>query len=108
MAIQIAFKYGGDNIFVIIEGNVLMFLDANNNITTLDGLKISRSGVIEEFPDLKDDEDWKKKGLERLKQHIKKFDTETKKMMYIKDELNKYGYEALYFCKAGFRPKNFK
>ena len=107
MAIKGAFKYANDVVFVIIDGNNLMFLDSMGTITTLDGLKIDKNGVIKEFPDLKDDDDWKKKGIQRLKEHMKKFDSEYKKMIYIKDELIKFGNEPLYYQKAGFRPREF-
>ena len=108
MAIKGTFKYANEVVDVIVTGNNLMFLDSSGTITTVDGLKISKDGVLKEFPDLKDDEEWKKKGLQRLKEHIKSFDTETKTMKYIKEELIKFGYEALYYTRAGFRSKRFE
>jgi len=108
MAIRGTFKYANENITVIIDGNNLMFLDSSGTITTLEGLRIDKTGVIKEFPDLKDDEEWKQKGLNRLKEHIKKMNTEMEILKYIKTELNKFGYEELYYQRAGFRPRKFE
>jgi len=107
MTIKGTFQLASDNVDVIIDGNNIMFMQ-DGVITTLDGLRISKSGVVKEFPDLENDEEWKKKGLERLKEHIKTFDTQDKKLDYVKKELIKFGYTALYFQKAGFRPQRFQ
>jgi len=102
------FQFGQDIIEVVIDGNNIMFMDVSNGmITTPEGLRISKSGVSKEFPDLKDDEEWKKKAIERLKEHIKTFDTADKKLNYIKNELVKYGYTPLFKQLAGWRPKKF-
>lgn len=106
--IQGTFKLAQDLVQVVVKGNELLFYDvASGQITTIAGLKFDLNGVIKEFPDLKDDEDWKKKAIERLKEHIKKFETEKEKMYYVKSELEKFGYESLYYQIAGFRPVNF-
>lgn len=102
------FQFGQDIIECVIDGNNLMFMDVSTGmITTPEGLRISRDGVNKEFPDLKNDDDWKKKTIERLKEHIKKFDTNDKKLNYIKKELTKYGYTPLFKQRAGFRPNKF-
>jgi len=103
------FKIGGDVVEVIVDTNNIMFRDAGSGTTTtIHGLKLDKSGVIKEHPDLKDDEDWKKKAIERLKKHIKKFRTEIQKVNYIRGELEKFGYTPLFFQRAGHRPKRFK
>lgn len=107
--IRATFRLASEILNVVIKGNDIILLDSNNTMTTLDGLKFSYEGVIKEFPDLKDKDEWRKEALGRLKEHIKTFKTEKEKLYYIKDELTNFcGYEALYIQKAGFRPERFK
>lgn len=107
--IKLTLRLGGENQEVIIRGNELLFFDIPSGaITTLEGLKLDKSGALKEFPDLKDDDDWKKKTIERLKEKMKGFKTERKKMDYVKEELIKFGYEPLYYQRAGHRHKQFK
>ena len=106
--IQGTFKLASDLVQVVIRGNELLFYDiSSGTITTIEGLKLDLTGVIKEFPDLKDDEDWKKKAIERLKEYMKQFGKEIDKLNYVKLELTKWGWEALYFQRAGFRPQKF-
>lgn len=94
---------------VIIDGENIMFNDvATNTMTTIDGLKLSKQGVFQEFPDLKEDKDWKKKAIERFKDHVKGLQTMDDRIEYVKEELMKHGYEGLYKQRAGFRPRKFK
>ena len=108
MSTRIAMQFGGDVINILINGNNLMFTDLGGVVTTIEGLRIVKSGVIKEFPDLENNEEWKKIAIERLKEHIKKFRTEHNKIIYVKDELTKYGYEPLFIQKAGWRPQKIK
>ena len=102
------FQLGGDQIESIVDKENIMFRDTSSGTTTtVHGLRLSKSGVIKEHPDLKDDEDWRKKALDRLKEHVKKIKTEDKKMNYIKDELSKHGYTPLFKQRAGWRPQKF-
>ena len=103
------FRLGGDVIEIILQGGDIQIFDVSSGIiTTLEGLKISKEGVIKEFPDLKDNEEWKKIGLQRLKEHIKSFNYLDDKLNYIKEELEKHGYESLYKQRVGHRPQKFK
>ncbi len=85
-----------------------MFADTSGQITTVEGLKLNYDGVIKEHPDLKDNDEWRKEATKRLKKHLKSIEGETKKMYYVKDELTKHGYDALFFQRAGHRPTKFK
>ncbi len=102
------FRIGGNLMEVIIRENELLFLDSSGQITSIEGLKLNQAGVIKEFPDLKGDSEWRKKSIERLKNHIKNLETEDKKIEYIRKELEKYGYTPLIKQRAGHRPKKFK
>ena len=92
---------------VVIKGNELYF-SQNGVITSIEGLRLSQKGVVKEFPDLEGKEEWKKEAINRFKEHMKKLETEEKKMNYIKEELTKQGYTALFYQKAGHRPQKFK
>ncbi len=93
---------------VVVKENELMFQDIGTGmITSINGIRFSKAGVLKEFPDLKNDPDWKTKAIDRLKEHMKKKQTEMEKMLYVKEELNKFGYEALFYQRAGHRQKKF-
>ena len=102
------FRLAGDIQEVIVDGNNLMFYDSSGTITTIEGLRLSQSGVFKEFPDLIGDEDWRKKSMERLKKHMKEMNNEKEKMNYVKEELVKFGYTPLFLQVAGFRQTKFK
>ena len=108
MTIKSTYRLGGDIMEVIIKGKDIMFSDDTGMITTIDGLKLSKAGVIEEFPDLKDKKNWREEGLKRFKAHLKSISGEMGKTNYVKDELSKSGYEPMFYQPAGWRPKKFK
>lgn len=106
--IHAQFKLASDIVEIVIDGNNLMFQDVGTGmITSVEGLRLSKAGVLKEHPDLKDNPDWKKIAINRLKDHVKSFKNEMNKLNYVKDELNKFGYDALFYQRAGFRPKKF-
>jgi hypothetical protein len=107
--IKLTMELGGENVEIIVKGKELLFFDISTGMTTtIEGLHLSRSGCVKEFPDLKDDKDWKSKTIERFKQKMKGYETEQEKMNYIKIELEKQGYKSLMIQKAGFRPQLIK
>jgi len=103
-----AFKFGSDITYVVVDRNNLFFLDMQGTITTIQGLKFSKEGVIKEHPDLKDNPEWKSEAIKRLNNYLKTMKTEMETMNYIKEELIKFGNEPLFFQRAGFRPEKFK
>jgi len=107
--INATFRIGGDLISVKVEENTILFFETATGLTsTIEGLRLDKSGVLKEFPDLENDPEWKRKTIERFKEHIKKFPSEMKKINYVKDELKKHGYEPLYYMPKGWRPKKFE
>lgn len=108
MAIRSVFRLGGEIVNAIVDGDNVMFLDGNGVVTTIEGLRISKGGVLKEFPELENNEEWRKIAIERFKEKIKSYNNEMDKTIYIKDELTKHGHEAQYFQRAGFRPTKFK
>lgn len=102
------FNIAGDMIIVEVDNNILSFWDSNTQqASTIEGLKLNRAGVVKEHPDLENDDEWRKKAIQRLKEHMKKFDTEDEKMDYVKKELTKHGYEPKFKQRAGWRPTKF-
>jgi len=100
------FQFGSEVVNIILKDKSVYFGDSQNNLTTIDGLKLNRAGVELEFPDLKDDEEWKAKAIERFKEKIKSFSSEVAASHYIVKDLSKYGYEIKSIQRKGFRVKN--
>jgi len=102
------FKLGGDITVIIIKQNDILFQDLGTGTTApLQGLKLNKDGVIKEHPDLKDNPDWRKISIERLRKHIAEYKTELDRLIYVKDELRKFGYTEMSYQRAGHRPKKF-
>jgi|TARA_R100000750_G_C2338747_1_gene93252 hypothetical protein len=99
------FQFGGDHVEVIVNGNSIYFREAGGAQSTIDGLKLSKAGVEKEFPDLKNDLNWRKKAIQRFKDNVRAFKTEKESMDYIIDDLKKYGYQAKFIQMSGFRPQ---
>jgi len=109
MTIQAVFRLGGDQIIIEVDGNNVMFCElGSGSLAPIEGLQLNRPGVIKEFPDLKDDDEWRKKAIERFKQHIKSFNTENERINYVIEDLRKYGYAPLFKRRNGFRPEKIK
>lgn len=107
--IKATFRNGSDVVEAIIDGGNLTFYDVSNGmITTIEGIKLSQAGVVKQFPDLEDDDEWKAKAIQRLKEHIKQYPSETQAITYVKDELIKLGYEPLFWQRGGHRPKKWR
>lgn len=104
--IGVIFQFGTDIIEVRVKDNNVFFRNnISPNFSDIDGIKLDKSGVIKEFPDLKGKEDWQKQARERFKDRIRKIDGEENRIKYIIEDLRKFGYIPLYLQKQGFRPK---
>lgn len=103
--IDIFFEFMNEFILVRIEGSNVQFANTtyNNNLATIDGLKLNQQGVIKEFPDLKDNVEWRRIAITRFKDKIKTLETEEKISDYIITDLRKYGYIPKYKQRKGFR-----
>lgn len=102
--IGVIFEFGSDIIEVRVVGKSVLF---KNNLSPLysdiSGLKLNKEGAIKEFPDLKDNLEWKKEVIKRFKQKIKNMENEQDIIKYIIEDLTKFGYQAKYIQKAGHR-----
>ena len=102
---ELVFQFGNDIILVRIEGNRVIFANSQYGCqaSEIDGMNISKEGVIKEFPDLKDNPEWRGEAIKRFKEHIRKLDGEDNVANYIIDELKKYGYIPKFKHKGGWR-----
>lgn len=107
--IQVLFELGGTRVGVEIEGESVIFFDYQSLLKSpLEGLKLSYEGTIKEFPDLKDNPEWRSIATQRFKDHVKSLENEDKRCEYVISELKKIGYKPLYKHKKGFRIEKIK
>lgn len=108
--IEILFELGSEVILVVIRGKNIQFGSTTYGaqMTDISGMKLNYDGVVKEFPDLKNREDWKEETILRFKDHIKNLKSEEEISRYIINELSGYGYKAKIKKKKGFRPMKLK
>ncbi|MFP4457157.1 MAG: hypothetical protein ACLFPS_05800 [Clostridia bacterium] len=71
---------------------------------TIDGLKLDKAGVIKEFPDLKENKEWRKIAIKRFKTKMKGLKTEKEQAEYVLKDLTKFGWQPISMQKQGHRP----
>lgn len=105
--IEVIFQLGSEMIGVLIRDKDVLFQTVQTGaaLIPVDSLGFSKEGVIKEFPDLKNDPDWRAKAIQRFKAHLMTLPDEQARADYIIKDLSKYGYRALIIKKKGFRPK---
>lgn len=105
--IDIIFRFGSEHVLVrVLKEKILFQLrQTGSQMATIDNIKLNRSGVVKEYPDLKNNDNWRKEAINRFKEHIKKLKTERQRANYIIDDLTKFGYVPLYEQVSGFRVK---
>jgi len=104
--IGIIFNFGTEIVEVRIKDNNVFFRTSQfQNFGDIDGIKLNKVGVLKEFPDLKDNEDWQKIARDRFKDKIKKMKTEREQADYVREDLQKYGYIPMWEQRSGFRPR---
>ena len=109
MTVQCVFQQGSSRIAIRIIGDNILFIDLQSNmVSPIEGLKLEKQGVIKEYPDLKDDPDWKQKAIERFVSKVKSFDSETEKADWIIKEMKDMAYTPLYKQRNGHRPQKIK
>ena len=110
MSVGLIFRLGPEIVEVRVEGSNIQFRNSQSNgmFTTIDGLQLNKTGVIKEFPDLKDKENWQSIARERFKEKVKSMETEMERANYIIEDLKKYGYKPLYIQRKGFRVEKLK
>ena len=108
--IDILFSFGTEHILIRIDGNRVTFGNTlyGAKMATIEGLKISQEGTIKEFPDLKDNPEWRSIAIQRFKEHISSLAGETEIAEYLITDLKKWGYIPRKIYKQGFRAVDIK
>lgn len=90
---QAIFQIGGHRTIVRVIGTNVLFMDMQSlMMSPLEGLKLSKEGIIKEHPDLKDNPDYKQIAIQRFTDKIKELPTERERMDWLILELKKMGY----------------
>lgn len=109
--IEIIFYLGKEIILVRVDGTHVFFANSKyggRGIAQIDGLRLNREGVEKKFPDLKGDEQWREKAIQRFKDHIVSLPTEEARVTYIIEDFKQWGYVPKYKQKKGFRIEPIK
>lgn len=108
--IEILFNRANEVAIVRITGHKIEFGNtlSGAKLGTIDGLRLDYAGAIKQFPDLKNDIEWRTKAIERFKVHINSFKTEKEIMDYLIIDLKSHGYIARRYQVAGSRPQLIK
>ena len=107
--IGIIFQFGTDVIEIRIKDSNVFFRNTNSTtFADIGGIKLDKSGVLKEFPDLRGKEDWRQQARDRFKKKIKELKTEEEQVKYIIKDLSKFGYKPMFMQKQGFRPVKIK
>ena len=108
--INILFQQQEKTIAVKIEGSHLTFATlsgySKNMYAPIDGLNLDPSGILQEFPELKDLSiaEIKKEGIKRFKEKMSRFNSENEVKDYVINDLGKYGFKFVMYQRPGFRP----
>lgn len=103
--IRAIFEFGGKRIRAEAISNVVLFYDEEGHML---GFQLSYDGVCKEYPDLKNDPEWKRKAIEREMDIIKNLPNENARIDYVIAELRKIGYKPLVKQRDGFRPERLQ
>ena len=108
--ITILFGFANEKILVTIRGERVAFANTMYGAieTDIEGIQLSHQGVIKEFPDLKDNENWKAEAIKRFKEKISNLKTEQERANYIIEDLKEHGYKLERIQKEGWRPDMVK
>lgn len=108
--IDLIFYFGNEIVFIRVQGASITFSSSQfgDRGSTIDGLKLSKQGVVKEFPDLENDECWHSKAIERFKEKLKAMKGEKEIVAYLIADLKKFGYQPKFMQEAGFRKRKIE
>ena len=103
-------QFASEIIFIrVLKRNVLFSTSQHKEyLEPIDSLKLDYGGVVKEFPDLKDNKEWRLEAIARFKDKIRDLDNEEEVYKYVLEDLKKFGYVPLKRQKAGFRAEVIK
>ena len=108
--IDLIFYFGTEIIFVRVRLGSIMFANSSqgNQWSPIDGLRLSEVGVKKEFPELRGEEDWRTKAIQKFKDRVADMKTEMEIAEYIIADLRKFGYQPKFIQEAGFRKRRIE
>ena len=103
--IQVLMTFGTEHVLISIRGSSVFFASTAYGAkeATIDGLKLSYSGVIKEFPELKDEPNWRQEAIAKFKDKMNSMKDEADIAQFVIKDLRKFGYTPKYIQKNGFR-----
>ena len=109
---QLTFELGGDVILVRILGNNILFANSQTNFqqyAPIEGLRLSKQGILKEHPDLKGKEDGeiRKEAIRRFKEKVKSMKTDDEVKLYVIEELGRFGWKVKSIQREGWRTKKY-
>lgn len=108
--ISAMFTFGTEVVLVVVKGHEVTFGSTGygTQMAPLSGLKLDKAGVEKEFPDLKDNPNWRTEAVKRFSDKIKTLDKEENIIEYVISDLRKYGYKPMYRQIQGHRKERIK
>lgn len=109
--IDVILMFGQEVVMVRINGHSVLFGAANNGnpmMADISGLQLNYSGVVKEFPELKDNPNWRIEAAAKFKDKVRELDSEDKIYDYVVEDLKKFGYIPIRKQKAGHRMEILK
>ena len=103
--IELLMSFYQDYVLIKIRGNSIEFGNTayGSKMATIDNMKLDKSGVCKEFPELKDNPLWREEAIKRFKDKISLMDKEKDIADYLLNDLKKFGYIPLYLQEQGKR-----
>lgn len=107
---DILFYLGTEIVTVRINNKMVTFRNDGSygNFIPIGSLRLSREGVVKEFPYLKDSPTWREEAIVLFNKHIESLDSEEAIESYVIKDFTKHGYQARVRLRPGFRPEAIK
>lgn len=108
--IDVIFQLADTYILVRVDGVRVTFANTmfGAQMADITGLKLSQAGVVKEFPDLKDNPEWKTIACQRFKDKIASMRSDDERAIYLIEDLKAHGYIPKFKQKSGFRKEVLK
>ena len=100
---KLTFKKFDEIVEIYIMGHSLLFSQGNRQMATIEGLQLDFDGVVKEYPELKDEKDWRIMAISKFKDKIKSLKNEKEVAQYLVKDLKKHHYELINAQQEGFR-----
>lgn len=108
---HILFEHFGEKVLVEVNNGNVFFSTTTYGTQAkapIDGIRINYKGVVKEFPDLENSDNWREQAIKRFKEKISSMTDEKDIVSYIISELRGHNYIPLFKQRNGFRPEVIK